>query len=57
VRKKYVSLASNNSGIKPGELMKLLSFIQSDDLTHPTCKAVIRRIERIQAEQIKGDEL
>lgn len=57
VKEKYSALASNNPAIKPTEVTKLLSFIQEGDLQHPVCKGIVKRLERLQNEQIKDDEL
>lgn len=47
LREKFLSLASNNAGITPDLATKMLTYISTDDAEHTTCKAVVKRLEKL----------
>lgn len=57
LREKYQSLASNNAGILPDLAQKMTAYVNEEDASHPVCKAILRRLDRIQKQTVSSDEL
>lgn len=47
LRSKFVSLASNNSGVTVTQAVKMLSYLAEADLNSAVCKAVAKRLEKL----------
>lgn len=57
LKAKFMSLASNNPGIDVALATKMLSYVSEADTSHSTCKAVLKKLERLTKETIDADEL
>lgn len=57
LREKFLSLASNNPAVMPALATKMLSYVNPDDAEHSVCKAVAKRLDRLQQVSVSADDL
>lgn len=57
LREKFLSLASNNPAVMPALATKMLSYINVEDSEHSVCKAIAKRLDRLQQVSVSADDL
>lgn len=55
LRQAFCSLASNNSGLAPTLALKMLTYMERQDLANPVAKAISMRLDRISKQDTSDD--